>query len=85
MSTYCFCFDVEGERFDGRDKKYIICIDPVGNTSWNVGVAGHKANVKRRRESNVIQFNGTSHPQRGVFIDNLTLDEKHCPYIVYPW
>ena len=35
MSTYCLCFGVEGEEFDGRDKKYIICIDPMGNTSLN--------------------------------------------------
>ena len=33
MSTYCLCFGVEGVRFDGRGKKYMLCIDPVGNTS----------------------------------------------------
>lgn len=35
MSTYCLCFSVEGEEFDGWDKKYIICIELVGNTSLN--------------------------------------------------
>ena len=40
MSNYCVCFDVEEEECDGRDKKYIICIQPVGSTSLIVGAAG---------------------------------------------
>ena len=32
---------MEGEEFDGKDKKHIIFTDPVGNASLNVGVVGH--------------------------------------------
>ena len=63
MSTYCLCFGVEGEEVDGSDKKYIICIDPVGSASLNVGVAWYMG--KRRRQSQeeaMQQFNGNSHP-----------------------
>lgn len=35
--TYCLYFGVEGEEFEGRCKKYMFCIDPVGNASLNVG------------------------------------------------
>ena len=51
MSTYCLCFGVEGEVFDGRDKKDINCIDPMGKACLNVGVAGRMGFVKRRREN----------------------------------
>ena len=55
----------------------------MGIASLNVGVAGLcKKIVKRivkRRQSDVKQFNGTSHPQR-FCIDHLTLDEK-LPYL----
>ena len=59
MSTYCLCFGVEGEEVDGSDKKYIICIDPVGSASLNVGVAWYMG--KRRQhptEAVDMQFNG---------------------------
>ena len=38
MSTYCLCFGVEGVVFDGRGKKYMFHVDPVGSASLNVGV-----------------------------------------------
>ena len=32
---------VEGDEFDGKDTKYVIYIDPVGNASVNMAVAGY--------------------------------------------
>ena len=48
--------NLEGEEFDERDKKYIICIDPVGNNrSLNVVVAGLMGILKRREQLTTLK------------------------------
>ena len=46
--SYGLCFGVEGEEFKGRDKKFIIFLDPVGNGSER-GHAQTCGDCKKRR------------------------------------
>ena len=48
FSVNFLCFGVEGEDFDGRNKKYIIYIDPEGHAPLHVGVARCMGIVKIR-------------------------------------
>ena len=51
MPICCLCFGVEREKFDGSDKKYIICIDPMVNAFMNMGMAAGMGIVKKIREN----------------------------------
>ena len=55
---------LERVGFDGRGKKYMYCIDPVGIDLWTRVVAAYMGKSRQNpTEAIAMQFNGTFHPQ----------------------